>query len=491
MKSKYILSAANPGTNALAIAAIILLCAGQTASAWGPRTQAVIVSSASRILTQEKNIPLTRLQADIVRGCQLDGAELTKIVPLATANTQAAVEAEMYLLQAVRGDRVDPYMAFRLGVLGKLVADLTAPLSTSKSTLRTRYFADAEGAIEQISLRTHPRRIVDPQTYFAEVRRMADAKADLMVKDYEVGAGFGGVAGSSLSDDASRSIDAVADVWFTVLSGSVLVANISESQVRDFAVNALEFYVKRGNTTEADSTYNKLAVLGMQTVELRARIGDMFYAAGEFDRAVHEYESILEKDPGRKDVAAKLAAHFVTVGDKAMEAKELENAAEAYEKAASTDKLNAQAQVKVIKARTAIDDRNMRMGEAQQAIAEGQTLADQAEQEVRRNNFAHAMDLLTEADNKFASVTNEFVDLNRTAATSRSSVAARLQQIRDDLRNNSASLSGSGTASDVRNLAGESARKSAKAALEELIASQYAELAQQAAENQRSQLNSK
>ena len=449
------------------------LCASPDAMAWGPKSQGLIVSSAARVLSQEKNIPLTRLQADIDRGVQIESAELAKLIPVASANPLAAIQAEMYLLQSVKGDRVDPYFAYRLGVLGRLVADATGPLANARASVRNAYYADTDQNVTRITLKTNPRRTVDPATYFPEVERLANQQSDLIIKDYEAGLGFAGIAKASMQSDVNRSIDAVADVWFTVLSGSVVVANVSESQVRNFAVSALEFYVNRGNTSEADATYNKLESMGMQTLELRERIGDMYFAAGSFDRAMEEYTEILEQDPGKKNVAQKIAAHYVTVGDKAMELNRLEAAYEAYAKAAETDKLNGPAQVKVVEAGRAIEERDARMKVAEDALTAGDALQTEAEQESRRNNFAKAMELLTLADASYGSVTDEFPDLNREALSARNTVASRLQEIRTSLRDGSGNLSGSGSTMLAKKLATDAAKSTAGDALKALIAAQY------------------
>ena len=124
--------------------------------------------------------------------------------PGATTNPIGAIESEMILLEAVRGDRVDPYFAYRLGVLGKLVARICSPLERADSTYRNLYYADVDKKIENVPIDSTSRRVVDPQVYLPQVSRSAADRADVIVEDYKTGLGFGGVAQASLSEDASR-----------------------------------------------------------------------------------------------------------------------------------------------------------------------------------------------------------------------------------------------------------------------------------------------
>ena len=111
---------------------------------WGPQAIRNIVSGAARLMDKEYGIPLTNLLQEIQAGGSLSQALVEGLIPTAGHDPITAIESEMYLLQAVRGDRVDPYLAYRLGVLGKLTAQLSSPVSEARSTYRTLYDADAE-----------------------------------------------------------------------------------------------------------------------------------------------------------------------------------------------------------------------------------------------------------------------------------------------------------------------------------------------------------
>ena len=66
-------------------------------------------------------------------GARVSNADQTRLYPNFEQDPIGAIESEIFLMQAVRGERIDPYYAFRLGLLGKLVAQSTAPLANIRS----------------------------------------------------------------------------------------------------------------------------------------------------------------------------------------------------------------------------------------------------------------------------------------------------------------------------------------------------------------------
>ncbi|HRK35848.1 MAG TPA: hypothetical protein PLJ47_14720, partial [Candidatus Hydrogenedentes bacterium] len=203
----------------LTIAAVAVMLAAWTspAWAWGPRTRVSIVTTAARVVSKGSGANLVRLERDIRDGAAISPSELVALIPVAAGNPLGAIEGEMYLLQAVSGGRVDPYFAYRLGVLGNLVAQVTAPLADSDPTVRDVYYSDVESVIEKVQLRPAKRAQVDPGSYLLEVRAEADERRELILTDYRAGLGFKGTAGAAVSEDASRSVNAIADIYQAIL----------------------------------------------------------------------------------------------------------------------------------------------------------------------------------------------------------------------------------------------------------------------------------
>lgn len=441
--------------------------------AWGPKTRVAVVTTAARILSKESGANLARLERDIRNGASISPEELQELIPLAAANPVAAIESEMYLLQAVQSNRVDPYYAYRLGVLGSLVADATAPLADADPTYRNLYYADVEAAIDSVQIRPSKRAQVEPAAYFAERQRAANQRAELMISDYRSGVGFKGVAGTAISEDASRSVSAVADVMQAVLLGRVVAANISPTQIRDYVVRAIDFYIDRGNDAETESAYRRLIELGVATVDLQKRIGDMFYDAGRFPRAMQEYQAVLAAEPGRRDVIERISAYYVRVGDDELAANDLEGAVEAYRTALEADRLHPSAQQKLLDAQRLVRERDDRLAAMREALARAEEKVTEAERSAFRKDYGTAISQLYEAQRLYGSVTDEFAVEQRLANNGLVLVESKLDQLRGDLVSNAPSLSGLGSGMAIKQQAAAAADAVNEEALRALVQAQY------------------
>ena len=96
----------------LAFATVIGLCA--PARAWGPVTQLSLVRAGTHLLSQDGSIPLVKLERYVREGAQVSDEGMMDLNPLFEIDAVGAIQREMFLLQAVRGERVDPYYAYRL-----------------------------------------------------------------------------------------------------------------------------------------------------------------------------------------------------------------------------------------------------------------------------------------------------------------------------------------------------------------------------------------
>jgi tetratricopeptide (TPR) repeat protein len=445
------------------------------AQAWGPRTQVAVVTTAARLLSKQSAIPLVKQDESIRSGASVSDATLASLIPDATTNPLAAIESEMYLLQAVRGDRVDPYLAYRLGVLGKLVAQATAPLLKEKSAIRGQYDADADRAVDRATITPRDRQLVDPPAYFALAQRQAAARQELVVKEYQSGLGFSGVAAQALSDDVSHSVNAVADVWHTILTGNMTVTNIAENQMRDYIVKALEFYIRRGRDAEIDAAYARFAALGLQTADLRKRIADMFYDTKQYERAIKEYRTVLTAAPGRRDAIDRIASYYLRIGDESIADNKLEPALAAYKQALEVDPLNPMAQEKKVDAEGRISARDARLGQARATIAAAKEFENRADQAALQGNYASALDLLLEAQRRYLDTGTEFLVESQAARAGLNNVASRLTQVKDSIIRGADRLSGGDPVIDARRLAAAGVQQMSRQALQALLASQRAQ----------------
>lgn len=455
------------------IAAIALLITIH-AFAWGPVTRKALVSTVAGVLAKDLNLPLAKIQKEVLQGATLSPAELSELYPDFAVDPAAAIESEIYLLQAVRGAKIDPYFAFRLGTLGALVAALTAPLREAGATARAQYYADVDLKINGIQMRMMPRQLVDPKTYFPRLLRAITANDAAIERDYAVGTGFEGTARATLPETASLSAAAIADVWYTVLTSSRAGA-ASDEQRRRYAVRALTFYIERGNPAEIDAALDRYTAAAPFTADTYVQVADSFYAAGMMERAVALYKKALELDNTRRDVVSKISGYYVQQGDNALTSGALERALEAYQTASELDPLHPEAESKRLQVEQLIKQRDERLAANQAALEHGAQLRTLAEQESTRGRYAEAIALLREALEVYNEVSDEFpVEATQRTRAVRE-IQAQIDSLRETLLANAQMLSGSGSDLDMVELLREKAKQFDRDALRLLLRSAYQE----------------
>ncbi|HOZ46693.1 MAG TPA: hypothetical protein PLO37_14315 [Candidatus Hydrogenedentes bacterium] len=429
-----------------------LMLTVQPAIAWGPRATLALVTSALRITAREARVPLDKLDSDILNGAGTSTSEILRIYPQYKDDPVGAITAELHLLQEVRGPKISPYFAYRLGLIGKMIAEVTSPMAQRSSVYRDLYHADVDQSIDNVALKPAKRVVVDPADYFVRVRREANLRGEVYEKDYKEGIQFAGLAKASLSDDASRSVAAISDVWYTILTGEVLHADRSEAAVSGYVVAALRYYVQYGKEGQLEGSYDELLSLTKATPELHRHLGDMFFDAGKYELAMKEYEAVLAADPGDREIARKAGDYYVGVGDKALNEERLEDALNAFTKALAADALHPDAERKRLEAQRLLAEREERLKAAEAALAAGEEIFKEAEQAKAKLNFANAIALYQQAEAEYSRVPQEFAPQFKKAETLLKEVAYQREEVKRALVNDSQSLSGSGFSLDLGGL---------------------------------------
>lgn len=454
----------------------IAVALGFTAEAWGPKTQVAIVTTAVHMLSKEGNIPLGRLEKETRDGAMVSIDTLKKMHVALDAEPVAAIESEMYVLRAAfsgksdgRRRLVDAYFAYRLGMLGKLVAEALSPMRKVEATYRNLYYADVEKQVQRTEIRTASRRPVEPRLYFPPLISEANLQNELFRKEYQSGVGFKGQAKASLSKDISRAINAVADVWFTVLTEDTVAGIISDVPLQRYVLDAYAFYIRRGNKAEIAAADARLETLAAKTPEMHAQMGDMFFKAALYERAIEEYTRVLDAAPDRRDVIEKIAGYYVDVGVEALQESKLEAALEAYTKALAVDPIFPGAETKRIEVRSLIADRDARLAADRAAIDKAYELITFAEQKALEERYAEGVTILAQASETFRQVTEEFPEENQKRIRGQREIQYRMREFREALVGNAARFSGTGFALDTREMARRSVRELDTQALEQLI----------------------
>lgn len=458
----------------MALAPVLALAWCPAADAWGPRTQVSVVTNALYMLSKDGNIPLTRLERDLRAGAMTSIDTIEEDHPGFRGNPAGAIESEMRLLLRVRGERVDPYFAYRLGMLGKMVAVATAPMRGANPAHREQYFNDVDQRIQGVSLRPSRRAFTDPRAYLEVVILEANANNEAIARSYQTGAGFSDIANMTLPEDITRSVRAVGDVWRGVLAGASM-GDISEGQLQRYVLGAFDFYITRRNPDEIEAAFTRLAALTPFTPDMHVHIGDLLSGAGLEERAMQEYEEVRRMAPDRRDVIEKIAEFNVRRGHEALEKKQLETALDAFDKARTADPLHATAERDHLMVEAMVIARDARMAADREALRRASDLETRAEQEAMHGRYAEAITLLREAESAYTAVSEEFPLENQQRIRGLNAVRYRTQEMKQEITGNAQLFSGAGFGLDAARMARQQLAKPDLNALQEMINSAYQE----------------
>lgn len=456
------------------LAVLTLAATVSTAHAWGPKTQGAIAATALGLLSKESNVPLTKLRNEVREGAGLSAEELTRLYPDYASNPVRAIESEMFLLQAIGTKRLDAYFVYRLGALAKMVSESVQPLQGADPNYQNLYFSDVEGAIERTELTPTPRTIVEPLAYFERRAREATSNNDMIIREYESGVGFKGVAAQQLGRDASRAVSSVADVWYTILTGASAKGTVSEDHLSAYVLDAYKFYIGRGNSAEIDAADKRLGEIIPKSADLSVQIGDLYYKADLFERAMKEYSAAMSLAPDRRDVTEKISEYYIKLAEKAEEAGKLEEAEANYTKASDANRLHPTAEASRLRVASLIADRDRRLADNQAALEQAAGFIQLSEQETNDGHYAEAAVLLRQATDTYATVTEEFGMEFEKARQGIRMVEVRLNDIKGALVDNAQSFSGRGFKMDARALAKTRGQGLEQAALKALLQQEYA-----------------
>jgi len=420
---------------------------------WGPETQRSVVSSAGHLFSRSSSIPLVNLIDYVHQGVGISDAEDQALFLGYGVDPVRSIQREMFLLQGVKSNRVDPYFAYRMGALGKKVVELLAPMRDANASVRERYNADVEERIGRVRLQPSKRILVEPQLYFARLVRQATDNDTAIVVDYRSGLGIDGIAGKLLTRDASRAVDAVVDVWYTIFRSRVDFVDISRTDMREYMLSAIDFYLKKGNIAEVNDVYVRAKAKFILTPNMKRIVGDLYYDNGYFQEALMVYGELLAENPGLRQVSKRIAEYHVSVGEEALTNQNLEDAREAFTLAVQADVLHPEAQRKLVLTNRAIEKREGRFAHQKGLIEAAQRSEMDAEESELSRDYARSIQYLRASERNYNEVTGEFAELRRLANVGTRSVQMRLTQMKKALVENAQLLSGSGFTYDAKQLA--------------------------------------
>ena len=453
------------------------------ADAWGPRAREGIAQTTIRVLSPEVGELLREYDDEVIAGATISEKELLERFPhYGFEDALLAVDAEIELLRAARASGFSAYLAYRIGVLGQFVAALNQPFfavagAKSDDQFKKRYEADAEALASGIPYESAPREyIVHVRSYFEQRRDYLKDAGELIASDYRSGIGFNGYAKRSLNVIFSNAVNAVADTWYTIL-GPASMAVRAPAQVvslRDYYVDAIGFYLQRGENARADAPLALLESSGALDTDTLKKVADKYYENAGYDRAISMYRTVLEKDPRRVDVQKKISDHFFSQGLALLEQRKYGEAEKAFDEVLKTDVARGDARDRKLEAAKLLAERNDRLSLAKQQFEDAQRKTESAERAEAQRKFAEAVALYRQANSMYVQVTSEFEDEFLAASAASKRIEDKIQRLKDRLVEEIRALQYGAVRDHAREVIQNTSERNARSVVTRLVQEQHA-----------------
>ncbi|MDZ4858110.1 MAG: hypothetical protein SGI88_03945 [Candidatus Hydrogenedentes bacterium] len=438
------------------LAALACAFAAPHAHAWGPTAQSAIVGTAFQVISKGYADPFKTVDINYERDVLAGAAAGRSVLNLgghldSDSDVMHAIGTEIQLLRDVRKrGSGGSYFAYRMGVLASMVSDVIFPLTfehdAQGAQLRAQVERDIDKNLKSYQMRTkspHLEYIRNPVQYLSDRQSMfADART-ILAADYSRGEGYNGYAKSSGATMLQSTVEAVADVWFTVMrpEGDSSDVKPSTKSLTQYATEQVVYQLRdKKNMREAERAYRQFAALKSNSLAAYEIIGDAFYAFGPQgrDRAVQEWSNALALNgPERNRIMKKLAAHHLALGKAHLgEAPKpnaprdaLPNALENFTKALEYDQSSEEAAKLINETQIQISERDQRLALAIATLSAAESVVKQAEVSAVDQQYAEAIAQYKKATTVFEQVGDEFKEQFDAADTGKEDSKRQIARI--------------------------------------------------------------
>jgi len=435
------------------------------AASWGPDVQRKVTLAALKAVRDEFNEAL-KGHRDAVE----EGVGEPQEVVLEILGVSPGDPLEMQLNRVVRAmdtlkitskRRISDYSAYRFGVLSQLVADLELPFGIASTAEEERLKEVYEQLLEQN---------YDSLQYDFSEREFLHYPADNFVKQHQAvveggriiatalnsGQGFNAQVANSSRIYYMRAVNAVADVWYTILREFDGEDPLRRPALTDYA--KAEFYTQevaylahrgRGLLDEAAVAYADFESQGQKEPRFHEMMGDAYLDFYQIERkraaslltskkpsleevqraeeinrvaidligarAMTLYAGALKNDPDYTSVKRKGVAYYFALGNEYLEDEKLEEADAALISLLRFDSqyeegIQLKAQVTQL-----IQDRNERRARMEEFIAAGDDLLEDGLALWEDLELGTALKTYRKASVFYGLVTNEFESIKTEA----------------------------------------------------------------------------
>ena len=447
---------------AVAVAAALFAVATAPAYAWGPQAQQAISMTALQLLRQRHANVLqsgdVRFDADMLKGTR-DGWESLEPALLVDSDSYAAqaIDGQIQLLRGARRHGIDHYFAYRMGVAGALMADAMLPFALDRSLegdrLRRQIEADLDARLEEwkfLPSRNRSVYIRGTAEYFRNYRPFHPDNVRMIADDYRRGIGYDGFLRGAGETLFGRSVEAVGDIWHTVLAEEAPGGEVAPSPqaLTWYYVDAVRYFLYEKNSfMQALRAYDNFEAVNPGIAEAYEVLGDLFYEFGTgeaSERGVQEWK-IAQRMPGpqRRTASAKLARHYNAEGRRFLETgvhpsapeSDLQSALRNFSLALEYQSTNEEAATMINETNVALGIRQRNHETATQYLGRAETVVQRAEQSRLAEDFASAIATYNQASGLFTLVIeNPDLQFPELVATAERGINNIQRSIRDVFR---------------------------------------------------------
>lgn len=422
-------------------AAVLGGLAAQEAAAWGPLSRRAITSTALQMLRRTYpdvfKADESNFEGDLIRGA-LDGpTALRESLPMGSDEALVnSIGAQINQLRHARQAGVGSYFAYRMGVLSALVGDYFMPFAGDESLKAQEIVSRIEADLDDhlSTFRYQPTRqglqfIRYPTEYFAAKRKFFNDAEVLIAADYGPGGpGYDGYMKNGGQALFANAVEAITDVWNTVLAPGEGVGTASDEGLTWFLVDEIEYLLSvKKNIKEAEKVQELFMRVNRNDFEAFEKVADYFYAYGGdagTDIGLRMWEtSLTASGPERRRVLRKLAEHYMSEGREQFELAQQPNAPkDALEKARvhflralEYDRTSEAAANAVKEVNTAIDLKIEAQMTMMEFVGSAQEMMRKAEGAATQKRYDSALAMYDRAIFTFGQVSGEFEEQRNAA----------------------------------------------------------------------------
>jgi tetratricopeptide (TPR) repeat protein len=425
----------------IVLGTVIAGFAAQEALAWETKSRRAITGTALQMLRREYSDVFkgtdTNYESDLIRGA-LDGpAALRESLPMATEEQLInSIGAQINQLRHARQAGVGSYFAYRMGVLSAMVGDYFLPFAGDPSPRARAIVPEIREDLDEHlpEFRYQPSRgglhfIRYPDEYFRDRRKFFSGAESLIMADYAPGGpGYNGYLKKGGEAFFKNAVEAISDVWHTVLQPGTGVSTASDAGLVWYMVDEIEYLLSvRKNLREAEKVLEQFQRINRNDFEAYEKVADYFYGYGGetgTDVGLRLWEtSLTASGPERRRVLRKLAAHYMDEGEEefqlAMQPNApkdaLQRAKTHFLRALEYDRTSKEAADKVRDVQVEIEAKFERQQFMMELVSSGQDLMRRAQSAEGRGNFESALPAYERAIHTFGQVGGEFEEQSNAA----------------------------------------------------------------------------